>query len=1570
MDLAEALKNRPPAIVASSRFSASCSNQEALHSVYLDSLAAGADQAAPAHHWLLGDKLRRTLGDELPAKIEQAQHRIEVGELANLTRQPIDLVITCSMSHGWEQAFAEHDKIVQSIATGESPDYDYDAIVYHLLGRSSAPHSLLLNSADLERARRETDVQSLLQSWWSSRVFVFLGFTLEDDELHKVLQCLLPPQSGGRHYALIPNLSEFAREELAEQFGVQVLGESEATVSSLCSSLHEAKQTSRETADLDALVARAALDSADPAVASGFELLEHRLRQDGSYERLVDVHVARLSVAADAEARQQILLETASLLEHKMLDMERAFHANLAAYRELADKDLWPSLKRRGQSNECKELMAAALVESRPALRKADRLPALLLAVELFREVGDTVSAIEAIELASTSPENEADVATLHRTLLEEAERWYELTRALERAAAKATFNEEREKYLLAHAQILEDRLDEPWAAIECYQQALAINPSNEHALDAIEKLFLHLHQVPALLDLLYDYGSRYSKAELHTKLWRMGEQCRNRGDFTGAVLCFDKLRDQEPNDDKLLKVLSELYSNLGETSSLVGILKAKVGTAKAGEERAEVFEQLANAHEKLGNLDEAAECWEWVSHDDPSSEAAVASLERLYRKSKNGQSLLALYGRQRELAAGQDKAKWILLLAGVYQHQLSDPGPAIDLLTGLYKEQPHNSDLGARILMLLKQASRHAEAATLCDTLAGQAEGNKEATLRQHAARIWQLDGKGNKAIKSLEAGIKVSPGRADLHKELAEVLQHEGENMRAAEEYDRASELSTGSESTKYALKAAHCFETLDATDRGIKVLEHRWHSGSEESVVAVELRRLYKSRGRHSDLIKLLERQSGGGSEERVEQLLAMADAHAALEQGAQEIDSLQRALAIAKHPEVAKRLAEVALRKKYFDCVDEACAVLLSCDDLTPEEEAGAYCLQAKRAFAVDEREVALEFLEKARQRAPFDRRALNLLIEFSGDQPKGQVSYLRALLLDAPEHERADILVKIGDLCRDHLDEKEEARDAYQSALLLNPDDHLLLHRCLAISIEQRKWDESLEYLEHLIKTEEDVAVRARYRSTMAHLFEEELGDIDVAIDLLWQATREAPKNQSILRRLAAHLRTKEDWQGLLDCSSQLLVALRDDPEVTSAVHASAWIDLADLCSEQLDDKQTAICALEVATGLLPNSIDYRDRLAKLYQSDERYDDAIAQHQAILDREPSLLPSYTALARLYKLAGNASAALACQQAVSTMCGEEPKHIPIPARKTKSMTNDDMALLRHSEERFAMGRLLALMTPAIAALSPPKRRRSTFSGRKVLSKTHAMSIKVASLAEQLGVHSPIVYKQSEGQISVAVERSGDQLIPVVVVGRDLLETESAIKTNFQLCTALVCLRREYLAQVVQPQAESLGHVLDAVFELVAGEGGAAVSKTATSLNELLDQEGFDRIKLIVSKLAPEQRSGYDLIKRWLEVSQMTAGRVALWVVGDLISALDAVEQSGAGGSAYEEQRQDLIRAFCSERIRPDMRPRPSSPLTRTPMEASTPAKPMGKSMSLRQNFRNIARSVTEEIRLDSL
>ncbi|MCP4447041.1 MAG: hypothetical protein GY811_17090 [Myxococcales bacterium] len=81
-------------------------------------------------------------------------------------------------------------------------------------------------------------------------------------------------------------------------------------------------------------------------------------------------------------------------------------------------------------------------------------------------------------------------------------------------------------------------------------------------------------------------------------------------------------------------------------------------------------------------------------------------------------------------------------------------------------------------------------------------------------------------------------------------------------------------------------------------------------------------------------------------------------------------------------------------------------------------------------------------------------------------------------------------------------------------------------------------------------------------------------------------------------------------------------------------------------------------------------------------------------------------------------------------------------------------------------------------------------------------------------------------------------------------------------------------------------------------------------------------------------------------------MSANRVALWLVGDLRSTLESIEDEGQSKRMAEEARQDLIRAFYSPLIRSDMRIQPTSPFTKTPHEGGgrrTGAK--SKSQSLR-------------------
>ena len=95
----------------------------------------------PCAVWLLGTRLRRAFGSELASRLEKqiGVDGAHLDAVTQLTALPIDLVLTTSMAHGWERAFASHDKIVHSLTPGQSPDYDYDAIVYHLFGKTSQP---------------------------------------------------------------------------------------------------------------------------------------------------------------------------------------------------------------------------------------------------------------------------------------------------------------------------------------------------------------------------------------------------------------------------------------------------------------------------------------------------------------------------------------------------------------------------------------------------------------------------------------------------------------------------------------------------------------------------------------------------------------------------------------------------------------------------------------------------------------------------------------------------------------------------------------------------------------------------------------------------------------------------------------------------------------------------------------------------------------------------------------------------------------------------------------------------------------------------------------------------------------------------------------------------------------------------------------------------------------------------------------------------------------------------------------------------------------------------------------
>src|SRR5690606_7233411 len=105
--------------------------------------------------------------------------------------------------------------------------------------------------------------------------------------------------------------------------------------------------------------------------------------------------------------------------------------------------------------------------------------------------------------------------------------------------------------------------------------------------------------------------------------------------------------------------------------------------------------------------------------------------------------------------------------------------------------------------------------------------------------------------------------------------------------------------------------------------------------------------------------------------------------------------------------------------------------------------------------------------------PGHRESLVELYELVGTDGRAKLDVLRALVAGAGPEERRELLVEIGDLLAGGLGGPGEALAAYQEALALAPEDHILIHKCLDVLAAERRWGECLALFERLIASESD-----------------------------------------------------------------------------------------------------------------------------------------------------------------------------------------------------------------------------------------------------------------------------------------------------------------------------------------------------------------------------------------------------------------------------------------------------------------------------------------------------------------
>src|SRR5262249_23318168 len=217
------------------------------------------------------------------------------------------------------------------------------------------------------------------------------------------------------------------------------------------------------------------------------------------------------------------------------------------------------------------------------------------------------------------------------------------LVEALKKKADIVLELPERKALLYKAAQIEEEILDNPDAAIASFHQVLGIDEVDAQALDALERLYIQLERWAALKDI-YTRKAEHAASpdERKQMLFVLGQVYdRELGDVPKAIETYQAILDIDRDDLNAIQALDRLYGQAGRWYDLLQILEREVELAETTGEMVALKHRIGQLWEKeLKDRARAVESYREALQLDPLHEPTITALSGLLHK--EGEPVLA----------------------------------------------------------------------------------------------------------------------------------------------------------------------------------------------------------------------------------------------------------------------------------------------------------------------------------------------------------------------------------------------------------------------------------------------------------------------------------------------------------------------------------------------------------------------------------------------------------------------------------------------------------------------------------------------------------------------------------------------------------------------------------------------------------------------------------------------------------------------------------------------------------------------------------------------------------------
>lgn len=1011
----------------------------------------------------------------------------------------------------------------------------------------------------------------------------------------------------------------------------------------------------------------------------------------GDWEGLADVIQRELAHSTDADANVELHLRAGGLYE---TSLDRP-HDALRAYR--AALDLAP---RRKQVHDALERFLDG-DGSASRIDTDSRVDVATLLLPIYEQADDAAKIARAFEVLRMSADDVTKLEYDRRLANVYGERLGETTKAYdagERVLIGAPADGENRAALLRYAELLDrhsdladtlslvlaesegigmdpsdqraiatelaslydDRIGAPEKAEKAWLKVLSIEPTEERAYDALDRIYRGAERWTDLRDLLLRRedntldGDR--RKDILLSICDLEEGVLDNA--TGAIEAYRRVLEVDPSMMRAYKALERLYGEAGKWRLLEELVGNELDYVEGQEHVDLTYKRAELRARKLEDPDGAIELLEDVvarhrSNADarelleellpnPDLRLRIARiLEPLYEQDGLWRDLCLVLRAQREFADGSHEAAELLCRVATYEEeQMGSERAAFDTWREALEVEPSDERPRVALRRLGSMLERWEDVAGAYEEALNKADVSLRGELLAELASIYDVSiADAARATSAYKRLLDTDPGNPETVRKAAEALDRlYYEEQRWPELIDIIRKQADWAETTEervnsLARVAVINEEQLEDTDAAIATWREVSTEDPEEPRALDALERLFTAGDKYRDLIEILRR--------RVEMADApdMRKVHLRRIAQMQEMMLENRDEAIMAHLEILDYLPDdqetmIELSRlyrageRYTDLLETIERRLAVIDEVETRLEL-TFEIGTLLNDHLQRESEALERFAEVLQTNPGHPRAIETVERMLDDDDlrRRASEILQPLYEAADQHDKlANLLLRVADAGDDP---REGLRALRQVAIIREqfledkPGAFDVTVRAVKVAVAEPELAELLADTERLaaalgregdlIDVYQEVApdvldgdLQRRLYLDVADLARAVRDDTDLAKDNYQRVLDSQPDDSRAMNALESIYRVGEEHEKLYEILVRKADLAGDDLDV----RAAALAESARLCAGVLDRPEDAVMAWEQVLDITPENKEGANALEKLYETGERWHDLV------------------------------------------------------------------------------------------------------------------------------------------------------------------------------------------------------------------------------------------------------------------------------------------------------------------------------------------------------------------------